>query len=78
MGGNFKAINPNQGFVLSFVGSHAKNHIDEVTIRLDPENGGTRVVLNHSGLAGRPEQYSNYQQGWALILGWLALPLPHK
>jgi uncharacterized protein YndB with AHSA1/START domain len=72
MGGNFKAINPNQGFVLSFVGSHAKNHIDEVTIRLDPENGGTRVVLNHSGLAGRPEQYSNYQQGWALILGWLA------
>jgi uncharacterized protein YndB with AHSA1/START domain len=55
MGGNFKAINPN-GFVLSFVGSHAKNHIDEVTIRLDPENGGTRVVLNHSGLAGRPEQ----------------------
>ena len=72
MGGHFKAINPNQGFVLSFVGSHAKDQVDEVTIRLAPENTGTKVVLHHSGLAGRPEQYTNYQQGWALILGWLA------
>ena len=72
MGGNFKAVNRNHGFVFFFVGSHAKNHIDEVNIRLAPENSGTKVVLNHSGLAGRPEQYTNYQQGWALILGWLA------
>jgi uncharacterized protein YndB with AHSA1/START domain len=72
MGGHFKTIDPNQGFDLSFVGSHAKNYIDEVTVRLGPDNTGTKVVLRHSGLAGRPEAYTNYQQGWTLILGWLA------
>ena len=72
MGGHFKEINPDRCFVLSFVGSHAKDHIDEVTIRLDPQNTGTRVVLCHLGLAGRPEHYANYEQGWELILGWLA------
>ena len=49
-----------------------KDHLDEVTIRLAPEKAGTKVELRHSGLAGRPEQYANYQQGWTLILGWLA------
>jgi hypothetical protein len=72
MGGHFKEINPDRSFVLSFVGSHGKDHIDEVTIRLDPQNTGTRVVLRHSGLRGRPEHYTNYEQGWELILGWLA------
>lgn len=72
MGGHFQTIQPNQGFVLSFVGSHAKNHVDEVTIRLQTADSGTKVVLHHSGLAGRPEQYTNYQQGWTLILGWLS------
>lgn len=72
MGGHFETIKPNQGFVLSFVGSHAKNHVDEVTIRLHPVNTGTKVILHHAGLAGRPEQYTNYQQGWTLILGWLS------
>jgi uncharacterized protein YndB with AHSA1/START domain len=72
MGGHFKTIIPNQGFVLSFVGSHAKDHVDEVAIQLDPENSGTHVVLRHSELAGRPERYADYQQGWTLILGWLA------
>jgi uncharacterized protein YndB with AHSA1/START domain len=72
MGGHYKEINPDQSFVLSFVGSHAKDHIDEVTIRLDPQNTGTRGVLHRSGLAGRPEHYTNYEQGWELILSWLA------
>jgi uncharacterized protein YndB with AHSA1/START domain len=72
MGGRFKTIRPNQGFVLSFVGSHAKDHTDELAIELKPEAGGTKVVLCHSGLAGRPERYADYQQGWKLILGWLA------
>lgn len=72
MGGHFKAVYLNQGFVLSFVGSHAKDYIDEVSIRLVSESAGTKIVLRHSGLAGRPEQYANYQQGWTLILGWLA------
>ena len=72
MGGHFKAIYPDQGLLISFVGSHAKDHVDEVTIRLAPEKAGTKVELRHSGLAGRPEQYANYQLGWTLILGWLA------
>ncbi|MFZ0797324.1 MAG: SRPBCC domain-containing protein [Terriglobales bacterium] len=72
MGGHFEAIEPNRGFVLSFMGSHAKSYIDDVAIQLDPENSGTKVMLRHSGLAGRPEQYTDYQQGWTLILGWLA------
>jgi len=52
MGGHFKNIERDRGFVISFVGSHAKTHVDEWAIRLEPENAGTRVVLRHSGLAG--------------------------
>jgi uncharacterized protein YndB with AHSA1/START domain len=72
MGGHFKEINQNRGFVLSFVGSHDKSHTDEVAFALEPMDTGTKVILRHSGLEGRPEQYANYQRGWALILGWLA------
>jgi uncharacterized protein YndB with AHSA1/START domain len=72
MGGHFKSIDPARSFVLSFVGSHAKNYVDEVSFQLSPDNRGTKVRLSHSGLAGRPDRYTNYQQGWTLILGWLA------
>jgi uncharacterized protein YndB with AHSA1/START domain len=72
MGGHFKGIEDNRAFVLSFVGSHAKDYIDEVAIELNPMDSGTRVVLRHSGLAGRPETHADYQKGWTLILGWLA------
>jgi uncharacterized protein YndB with AHSA1/START domain len=72
MGGHFKTIDPDRGLVLSFVGSHAKGHVDELAIRLDPDSDGTKVALRYSGLAGRPERYADYQKGWTLILGWLA------
>lgn len=72
MGGHFKAIEPGRGFVLAFIGSHAKSHVDEVTFQLDPDNYGTNVTVRHSGLAGRPDRYADYQQGWTLILSWLA------
>jgi len=72
MGGHFKAIDQDRSFVLSFIGSHDKNHVDEVRIQLNPESAGTRVALRHSGLAGRPERYADYQKGWTLILSWLA------
>jgi uncharacterized protein YndB with AHSA1/START domain len=74
MGGHFKEIKPNQGFVLSFVGSHGRDHADEVGIWLYPESTGTKLVLHHSGLAGRPEHYKDYQKGWELILGWCSAP----
>ena len=72
MGGHFRTIDHDRGFVLSFVGSHGESHVDELAIRVDPDNGETKVTLRHSGLAGRPERYTDYQQGWTLILGWLA------
>jgi uncharacterized protein YndB with AHSA1/START domain len=72
MGGHFKVVDPGQGFVLSFVGSHAKNYVDELSIRLDSEDAGTKLELRHSGLSGRPARYADYQQGWTLILSWLA------
>lgn len=72
MGGHFKTIDQDRGFVLSFVGSHDKSQVDELAVRLDADNAGTKVELRDSGLAGRPDRYSDYRQGWILILGWLA------
>ena len=72
MGSHFLSFEPDKGFTLAFIGSHAKDHTDDVAIRLHPESDGTRVVLRHSGLSGRPERYADYQQGWTLILSWLA------
>ena len=44
MGGHFKAIYPDQGLVISFVGSHAKDHVDEVTsARGDAAGAATRA-----------------------------------
>jgi len=51
MGGHFKTIDQDRGFVLSFVGSHAKSHVDELAIRLHLEDEGTKLVLCHSGLS---------------------------
>jgi|SRR5271165_1576465 len=63
MCGHFKNIERDRGFVISFVGSHTKTHVDELAIRLEPENVGTWMVLRHSGLAGRPERYADYSRG---------------
>lgn len=34
---------------------------------MDADNSLTKVTLRHSGLAGRPKRYTDYQQGWTLI-----------
>jgi uncharacterized protein YndB with AHSA1/START domain len=72
MGGTFRTIDPGKSFVLAFIGSPAKDHTDEVVVQLRPSPEGTKVILRHSGLAGRPERYADYEKGWTLVLGWLA------
>lgn len=79
MGGTFRTIDPGKSFVLAFVGSHAsraKDHHDEVLVQFREEQHGCKVVLRHSGLAGRPEHFADYEKGWTLVLGWLASQYP--
>ncbi len=72
MGGRYTLIEPGRKLVSSFIGSHDKAADDQLEIELHAEQQSTRVTLRHSGLAGRPLRYADYQRGWVLILSWLA------
>lgn len=72
MDGTFRTVDPGRSFVLAFASSQAKDHTNEVLFQFRPDDAGTRVVLRHSGLAGRRELYADYEKGWTLVLGWLA------
>lgn len=72
MGGTFRTIDPGKSFVLAFTASHAKERTDEVLFQVRPDGDGSKVILRHSGLAGRREHFADYEKGWTLILSWLA------
>jgi uncharacterized protein YndB with AHSA1/START domain len=47
--------------------------ITQVEIRFSPENGGTRVELEHSGWeqsARTRDAQKNYDTGWGMVLGY--------
>ena len=43
-----------------------------VEFRIESVPAGARVTVVHSGLAGRPEAFEDYEEGWPEVLGYLA------
>ena len=46
-------------------------HVSTVSYRLEPIEGGTRLVVRHDGLTDRPDSCRSHSEGWERVLGWL-------
>ena len=68
--GEYLQIDSPRVLVYSWVASWTGDAKTTVRWELEPENQGTRVRLQHSGLAAHPEIAQAYQ-GWPRMLGWL-------
>jgi uncharacterized protein YndB with AHSA1/START domain/uncharacterized protein YciI len=42
-----------------------------ITYRLEPIEGGTRVVMRHEGFGVRADSCRNHGEGWERVLGWM-------
>jgi uncharacterized protein YndB with AHSA1/START domain/uncharacterized protein YciI len=51
-------------------------HTTTITYRLEPIDGGTRVVIKHEGFADRVESCRSHGEGWERVLGWLSIHVP--
>ena len=51
-------------------------HTTTVTYRLEPIEGGTRLVMRHDGFADRHDSCRGHCEGWERVLGWLSIHAP--
>lgn len=71
--GQYQVVEPPRRLVKTWFNSKFPDLRNTVEIRLEPVAGGTRLTLIHSGLAGRPEAFEDYDRGWPDVLGHLTL-----
>src|SRR6185369_14232579 len=62
--GQYQVVEPPRRLVTTWFHSKFPDLRNTVEFRMEPVAGGTRVTLVHSGLAGRPEAYAEYEKGW--------------
>jgi hypothetical protein len=71
--GEFVEVDPPRRLVFTWGWSHdpaVPPGATRVVVTLEPENGGTRVVLRHHGLPD-DGQRAHHRKGWELYLGRL-------
>jgi uncharacterized protein YndB with AHSA1/START domain len=70
--GQYQAVEPSRHLVMTWFSSGHPELRNSVEIRLDPVAGGTRITVVHSGLAGRPDVFREYEKEWPDILDLMA------
>ena len=70
--GQYQVVEPPVRLVQTWFSSRYPDLRNTVEIRFSPAAAGASVTLVHSGLAGRPEAYADYEKGWADVLGRLS------
>jgi uncharacterized protein YndB with AHSA1/START domain/uncharacterized protein YciI len=70
--GEYLVVEPPHRLTFTWKPEWDGGHVSTVTYRLEPTPEGTRLVLRHEGLAGRPDSCRGHSQGWERVLGWLA------
>jgi uncharacterized protein YndB with AHSA1/START domain len=71
VGGKFLEIDAPRKLVMTWVADWDGGNPTQVTYRLEPVEGGTRLTVRHEGFAGRPESCAGHADGWELVLSWL-------
>jgi uncharacterized protein YndB with AHSA1/START domain len=69
--GEYVEVDPPRLVVHTWIASYMGDLTTTVRWELKPENGGTRVIIRHSGFASNPEAGKNHGQGWVRVLGWM-------
>ena len=70
--GQYQAVEPPRRIVTTWFNSKLPDLRNGVEFHLEAVPAGTRVTVIHSGLAGRPEAFQDYEKGWPEVLGYLA------
>lgn len=70
VGGEFITVDPPREVKFTWKPSWEAGSVSTVSYRLEPIDGGTRLVLRHDGLTD-PASCRNHTNGWERILGWL-------
>ena len=69
--GQYQVVDPSRRIVKTWFNSKYPDLRNTVEWNLAPVAGGTRLTLVHSGLAGRPEAFQDYEKRWPEVLGYL-------
>ncbi len=70
--GQYQVVEPSRRIVKTWFSSRHADLRNSVEFRLEPAPGGTHLTLVHSGLAGRPEVFQEYEKSWTDALDSLA------
>lgn len=70
----YVAVEPPHRVTFTWKPSWDAGSVSTVSYRLEPIDGGTRVVLRHEGLTD-PASCRNHANGWPRIFGWLTAHL---
>jgi uncharacterized protein YndB with AHSA1/START domain len=73
--GEFREVDPPRKLVQTWRPGWEGGHETTITYRLEPIEGGTRVIVRHEGFADRVESCRSHGEGWERVLGWLAAHL---
>jgi uncharacterized protein YndB with AHSA1/START domain len=69
--GEYLVLDPPRAIVHTWKAPWDGGHVTTVSYRLEPVEGGTRVVVRHEGFAGRADSCRGHADGWERVLAWL-------
>lgn len=69
--GEYLVVEPPHRVTFTWKPEWDGGHVSIVTYRLEPVEGGTRLVLRHDGLEGRADSCRGHTRGWQRVLSWL-------
>jgi len=69
--GQYQVVDPPRRIVKTWFHSKFPDLRNTVELILVPAAGPTRLTLVHTGLAGRPEAFQEYEKWWPDVLGYL-------
>jgi uncharacterized protein YndB with AHSA1/START domain len=69
--GEYLEVDPPRLLSYTWIASWSGALTTVVHWELEAAPGGTRVRLQHSGFAGKPEAAQNHYQGWLRVIAWM-------
>jgi uncharacterized protein YndB with AHSA1/START domain len=69
--GEYLELDPPRRIVCTWKPDWDGGNTTTITYRLEPIEGGTRVVIRHEGFGERAESCRGHAEGWEHVLGWL-------
>ena len=72
VGGEYITVDPPRVLEFTWSPSWDGFAVSTVKYEIEPTASGSRLIVTHSGFAGRPEMGAAHSEGWVRVLGWLS------